>query len=98
MRDRCETKHSPLFEIASVLVRLGHISRLIVNANYEIHPADTHSKSNEEDKHTSDHQSQHPEQIHVEPGAAQYANTDFFVNQHCQKTSYQKIAAGMHHH
>jgi hypothetical protein len=29
-------QNSPLFEIASVLVRVDHIARVIVNANYSI--------------------------------------------------------------
>jgi hypothetical protein len=36
---KCEVtraKTSPLFEIASVLVRLGHVASIIVNANHSI--------------------------------------------------------------
>jgi hypothetical protein len=33
---RCDEKTLPLFEIASVLVRLDHVARRIVNANHGI--------------------------------------------------------------
>jgi hypothetical protein len=53
-------------------------------------------KSKEKDKQASDHQREHPDQIDVEPGPAQNADTELFVNQDCQKASYQKITQRMY--
>ena len=40
----------------------------------------TNRKSKEQDKHAGDHQREHPDQIDVEPRAAQDRDAKFFVN------------------
>ena len=43
-------------------------------------PAQASRKSKEQDKRAGDHQRKHPNQINVEPCAAQYCYAKFFVN------------------
>ena len=66
------------------------------SANHEMHLGRHHPKSKEEDKYTSGYQREHPEQIDVEPSAAQHSDTELLVNQYRHQASYQKIAQGMH--
>ena len=49
-------------------------------ANHEMQLGHADRKSKEEDKCAGDYQCEHPEQIDVEPGAAQHANPELFVN------------------
>ena len=84
---------------AATVVRISTPPALpnrLQSANHEMHLGRHHPKSKEEDKYTSGYQREHPEQIDVEPSAAQHSDTELLVNQHRHQASYQKIAQGMH--
>ena len=63
-------------------------------ANHEIVRSDDR-KSEEQDKHAGDHQREHPDQIDVEPRAAQYRDAKFFVNHNRDQRSRYKIPQGV---
>ena len=48
-------------------------------------------KSEKQDKHPGDHQSEHPDEIDVEPRASQYRDAKLFVNQNRDQRRRHKI-------
>ena len=65
--------------------------RMTLFANHEFDQCQWR-KSKHQDKHASDHQREHPEQIDIEPGVAQYCHPKVFVNHNCDERGDYKIA------
>src|SRR5262245_2672206 len=82
---------------AAIVVRTftpSALSNDLRYANYETRSGPT-KNSNEQDKDTGNHQREHPNQIDVEPRAAQHRNANPFVNHNGDQRRRYKIPQGV---